>query len=99
MAKSAFFTRSDCRASDGDAGRRIGYGDECPTIPVDLRKYASPVGERVRLSPSYSILEFQRMQGDAQDFSYAHAGGEGTVGGPDPGLVLARLVDREPLAV
>ncbi|MBI3209651.1 MAG: C1 family peptidase [Candidatus Solibacter usitatus] len=41
-----------------------------------------------RLSPSYAMLEFQRMQGDAKDYTYAHEGGSGTVGGPDPGEVL-----------
>ncbi len=41
-----------------------------------------------RLSPNYTMLQFQRMQGDARDFAYAHTGGEGTVGGPDPGQVL-----------
>lgn len=41
-----------------------------------------------RLSPTYTMLQFQRMQGDAQDYRYAHLGGDGTVGGPDPGQVL-----------
>jgi C1A family cysteine protease len=35
------------------------------------------------------MLEFQRMQGDAQDYAYAYSGGDGTSGGPDPGRVLA----------
>ena len=82
---------------------------------VDLRKYATPVGDQgqtsrcsafawthaaelvanmkdgnaPRLSPSFTMLEFQRMQGDAQDYEYAYAGGEGTIGGADPGRVLA----------
>ncbi|MDP8979850.1 MAG: C1 family peptidase [Acidobacteriota bacterium] len=43
-----------------------------------------------RLSPSYTMLEFQRMQGDAQDYEYAFRGGDGTVGGPDPGQVLVQ---------
>ena len=43
----------------------------------------------VRLSPTFTMLEFQRMQGDAQDYSYAYSGGDGTSGGPDPGRVLA----------
>jgi hypothetical protein len=34
------------------------------------------------------MLEFQRMQGDAQDYAYAHSGGDGTVSGTDPGRVL-----------
>jgi hypothetical protein len=41
------------------------------------------------LACNYTMLEFQRMQGDARDFEYAFAGGEGTVGGPDPGQILA----------
>jgi Papain family cysteine protease len=42
-----------------------------------------------RLSPNFTMLEFQRMQGDERDFQYAYTGGDGTVGGPDPGRVLA----------
>jgi hypothetical protein len=41
-----------------------------------------------RLSPNFTMLEFQRMQGDAQDFQYAYSGGDGTISGPDPGGVL-----------
>jgi hypothetical protein len=41
-----------------------------------------------RLSPNFTMLEFQRMQGDAQDYQYAYTGGDGTVSGPDPGRVL-----------
>ena len=44
--------------------------------------------ESHQLSPTYTMLEFQRMQGDARDFEYAYKGGDGTVGGPDPGQVL-----------
>ena len=43
-----------------------------------------------RLSPNYTMLQFQQMQGDAQNYKYAYQGGEGTVGGPDPGNVLAQ---------
>ena len=46
--------------------------------------------ESPRLCPNYTMLEFQRMQGDAQNYSYAHSGGDGTVGGPDPGQVLVQ---------
>ncbi len=46
-------------------------------------------GETPRLSPTFAMLEFQRMQGDAQDYAYAYTGGDGTSGGPDPGRVLA----------
>ena len=41
-----------------------------------------------RLSPNFTMLEFQRMQGDARDYEYAYKGGDGTIGGPDPGEVL-----------
>jgi hypothetical protein len=83
---------------------------------VDLRPYASPVGDQrqtsrcsafawthatelgssilqkatPRLSPNYTMLRFQQMQGDAKNFRYAYEGGEGTVGGPDPGHVLVQ---------
>lgn len=43
-----------------------------------------------RLSPSYTMAQFQRMQGDYRDYAYAHSGGEGTVGGPEPGSVLVQ---------
>jgi hypothetical protein len=45
-------------------------------------------GESPRLSPNFTMLEFQRMQGDARDYQYAYEGGDGTVSGPDPGEVL-----------
>ena len=45
-------------------------------------------GSAPRLSPSFTMLEFQRMQGDAKDYNYAYTGGDGTVGGVDPGKVL-----------
>lgn len=41
-----------------------------------------------RLSPNFTMLEFQEMQGDAQDYRYAYSGGDGTISGPDPGRVL-----------
>ncbi len=46
-------------------------------------------GNAPRLSPTFTMLEFQRMQGDAQDYAYAHSGGEGTINGTDPARVLA----------
>jgi hypothetical protein len=46
-------------------------------------------GTTPRLSPTYTMLQFQRMQGDAQDYEYAYSGGDGTTGGTDPGQVLA----------
>jgi hypothetical protein len=85
-----------------------------PAEGVDLRKYASPIGDQQqtsrcsafawthatemvtnlkggtspRLSPSFTMLEFQRMQGDAKDYTYAYQGGDGTVSGTDPAQVL-----------
>jgi hypothetical protein len=44
--------------------------------------------DSTRLSANYTMLGFQEMQGDARDFRYAYKGGDGTVGGPDPGHVL-----------
>jgi hypothetical protein len=41
-----------------------------------------------RLSPNFTMLEFQEMQGDAQSYQYAYSGGDGTISGPDPGRVL-----------
>ena len=46
--------------------------------------------EPVRLSPNFTMLEFQQMQGDAQDYRYAYSGGDGTVSGPDPGRVMVQ---------
>ncbi len=46
--------------------------------------------ESPRLSPNFTMLEFQRMQGDARDYQYAYQGGDGTVSGPDPGQVLVQ---------
>lgn len=46
-------------------------------------------GSAPRLSPSFTMLEFQRMQGDAKDYKYAYSGGDGTTGGPDPGRLLS----------
>ena len=45
-------------------------------------------GSAPRLSPSFTMLEFQRLQGDAKDYRYAYSGGDGTIGGPDPGKML-----------
>ena len=44
--------------------------------------------ESPRLSPNFTMLEFQRMQGDAQDYRYAYTGGDGTISGPEPGEVM-----------
>lgn len=41
-----------------------------------------------RLSPNFTMLQFQRMQGDAQDYGYAYEGGSGTVSGTDPGELI-----------
>jgi hypothetical protein len=44
--------------------------------------------ESPRLSPNFTMLEFQRLQGDAQDYEHAYEGGDGTISGPEPGEVL-----------
>jgi len=44
--------------------------------------------DTTRLCPNFTMLEFQRMQGDAKDYSYAYSGGDGTVSGPEPGQVM-----------
>lgn len=43
-----------------------------------------------RLSPTFTMYEFQQMQGDARDYPYAWKGGDGTVSGPEPGYVLVQ---------
>ena len=40
------------------------------------------------LSCTYTMLEFQKMQGDFRDPVYAYKGGDGTIGGVRPGTVL-----------
>jgi len=46
--------------------------------------------ESQRLSCNYTMLEFQRMQGDARDYTYAYQGGDGTISGPEPGTALVQ---------
>jgi len=46
--------------------------------------------ESTRLCPNFTMLEFQRMQGDAQDYRHAYEGGDGTISGPEPGQVLVQ---------
>jgi hypothetical protein len=58
------------------------------THGVELSRNILSVPAPARLSPNYTMLQFQKLQGDARDYAYAHSGGEGTVGGPDPGAVL-----------
>lgn len=55
-----------------------------------LNPKASPDASKTspRLSPNFTMLEFQRMQGDIRDYEYAYEGGDGTISGPDPGQVL-----------
>jgi len=48
------------------------------------------LNESTRLCPNFTMLEFQRMQGDAQDYQHAYTGGDGTVSGPEPGQVLVQ---------
>ena len=83
---------------------------------VDLRKFATPVGDQgqtsrcsayawthalelsdgilgkppAKLSVNYTMLSFQKMQGDADGYAWAYKGGDGTVGGPEPGAALAQ---------
>ncbi len=46
-------------------------------------------GEEVPpLACSYTMLTFQNYQGDMKDFQYAYSGGEGTIGGPEPGIEI-----------
>jgi len=40
-------------------------------------------GSAPRLSPTYTMLEFQRLQGDAKDYRYAYSGGDGTASGTE----------------
>jgi hypothetical protein len=54
------------------------------------RNILQPDSPSPRLSPNFTMLEFQQMQGDAQDYQYAYSGGDGTVSGPDPGRVLVQ---------
>ncbi len=46
--------------------------------------------DTTRLCPNFTMFEFQRMQGDAKDYPYAHSGGDGTISGPDPGNVMVQ---------
>jgi len=46
--------------------------------------------ESQQLCPNYTMLEFQRLQGDAKDYEYAHSGGDGTESGPEPGTVMVK---------
>jgi hypothetical protein len=90
--------------------------DVKPVEGVDLRKYASPIGDQGQtmrcsafawthanellhsllgqkappLACSFTMLQFQQLQGDAKDFEYAFSGGDGTIGGPDPGKLLIK---------
>ncbi|MBK7396486.1 MAG: hypothetical protein IPJ34_09355 [Myxococcales bacterium] len=90
--------------------------DVTPAEQVDLRKYATPVGDQgqtsrcsafawthalellgnlagtptPRLACSYTMVQFQRMQGDFKDHAYAYEGGDGTEPGVGPGQALIR---------
>jgi len=44
--------------------------------------------ESQQLSPNFTMLQFQRMQGEAKDYEYAYSGGNGTINGPEPGKVM-----------
>ena len=88
-----------------------------PADSVDLRKYASPVGDQGQtmrcsafawthanellhnvlgikappLACSYTMYQFQKLQGDAKGYKYAYTGGDGTIGGPEPGAHLIKV--------
>jgi len=46
--------------------------------------------ESQQLSPNFTMLQFQRMQGEAKDYEYAYSGGNGTINGPEPGKVMVK---------
>lgn len=73
----------------GDQGDTARCSAFAWTHAIELTRKLEGLPER-RLAPNYTMLQFQRMQGDAQDYRYAFEGGSGTVSGTDPGEVLVR---------
>jgi hypothetical protein len=71
----------------GDQGDTARCSAFAWTHAIELTRRLEGLPER-RLAPNYTMLQFQRMQGDAQDYRYAYEGGSGTVSGTDPGEVL-----------
>ncbi len=57
------------------------------THALELVRRAARQGDE-RLSCSYAMLGFQKMMGEEQGYAHAYAGGDGTVGGVEPGRVL-----------
>ena len=73
----------------GDQGDTARCSAFAWTHAIELARRLQGLPER-RLAPNYTMLQFQRMQGDAQDYRYAYEGGNGTVSGSDPGEILVR---------
>lgn len=73
----------------GDQGDTARCSAFAWTHAIELTRKLDGLPER-RLAPNYTMLQFQRLQGDAQDYRYAYEGGSGTVSGTDPGEVLVR---------
>jgi len=73
----------------GDQGDTARCSAFAWTHAMELSRKLQGLPER-RLAPNYTMLQFQRMQGDAQDYRYAYEGGSGTVSGTDPGEVLVQ---------
>src|SRR5262249_28303908 len=43
------------------------------------------------LSATYTMMEFQKMQGDFKNYLRAYKGGDGTMSGPKPGQTILKL--------
>ena len=71
----------------GDQGQTSRCAAFAWTHALEMANKIAGVGD-ARLSPTYSMLQFQKMQGDASDYEYAFSGGGGTIGGVKPGRVL-----------
>ncbi len=72
----------------GQTSRCSAYAWTHATELVANMKTGTPPEKATRLAPNFTMLQFQRMQGDARDYAYAHSGGDGTISGTDPGQVL-----------
>ena len=71
----------------GDQGQTSRCAAFAWTHALEMANKIAGVSDE-RLSPTYSMLQFQKMQGDASDYEYAWSGGSGTIGGVKPGKVL-----------
>ena len=56
----------------------------------DVAQYSERKNPRA-CRPNFTMLEFQRMQGDARDYEYAYEGGDGTISGPGSGRGPSRI--------